>query len=184
MDVVDLPDGHLHDNWQLTSQTSSNWRTSYRPGQLALVVSYIQSQPHPDLILMPYSFFINLPCGAIAAASMALFFRVPKAVKPTESTPKEKILQMDITGFLLVLAAVVCYLLVMQWGGAVKGWGSTGAIGALVGSVVLFIAFLAVEYFEEQDHIAWVCFQLFACGPSYFYLFFVFCHVVLTFVPF
>jgi hypothetical protein len=39
---------------------------------------------------MPYSFFINLPCDAIAAASMALFFRVPKAVKPTESNSKRK----------------------------------------------------------------------------------------------
>jgi hypothetical protein len=184
MDVVDLSDGHLHDNWQLIPRTSSNWRSSYRPDQLALVVSYIQSQPHPDPILMPYSFFINLPCGAIAAASMALFFRVPKAVKLTESTPEEKILQMDIPGFLLVLAAVVCYLLAMQWGGAAKSRGSAGVIGALVGSVVAFIAFLAVEYFEEQDHIAWVCFQHFVSGPSYFYLFFSFRHVVLTFMPF
>jgi hypothetical protein len=72
---------------------------------------------------MRYSFFINLPCGAIAATSMALFFQVPKAVKPTEATLKEKILQMDIPGFLLVLASVVCYLLAMQWGGVVKSSG-------------------------------------------------------------
>jgi hypothetical protein len=99
---------------------------------------------------MRYSFFINLPCGAIAATSMALFFQVPKAVKPTEATLKEKILQMDIPGFLLVLASVVCYLLAMQWGGVVKSWGSAGVVGTLVGSVVLFVTFLAVEWYQGE----------------------------------
>jgi MFS transporter, DHA2 family, glioxin efflux transporter len=64
---------------------------------------------------VPYGFFIDLPCGAIAAASIGLYFRVPKVLKPTEATPKEKkMLQMDIPSFLLVLASVVCYLLAMQ----------------------------------------------------------------------
>jgi MFS transporter, DHA2 family, glioxin efflux transporter len=63
---------------------------------------------------------------------MGLFFRVPKAVKVAEATLKEKILQMDIPGFLLVLALVICYLLAMQWGGEVKSWGSADIIGTLV----------------------------------------------------
>jgi hypothetical protein len=99
---------------------------------------------------MRCSFSINLPCDAIAAASMVLFFQVPKAVKPTEATLQEKNLQMDIPGFLLVLAAVVCYLLAMQWGGAAKNWGSAGVIGTLVGSVVLSVAFLAVEWYQGE----------------------------------
>jgi len=57
---------------------------------------------------------------------------------------------MDIPGFLLVTASVVCYLLAMQWGGALKSWGSADVIGTLVGCVVLFFAFLAVEWFQGE----------------------------------
>jgi len=57
---------------------------------------------------------------------------------------------MDIPGFLLVLASVVCYLLAMQWGGVVKSWGSAAVIGTLVGSVVLFVAFLTVEWYQGE----------------------------------
>jgi hypothetical protein len=99
---------------------------------------------------MRYSFFINLLCGAVAAASMGFFFRVPKAVKPTEAALKEKIMEMDIPGFLFVLASVVCYLLAMQWGGAVKSWGSSDVIGTLFGSITLFVAFLAVEWYQGE----------------------------------
>lgn len=97
-----------------------------------------------------YSFFINLPCGALAAAAIVLLFRVPKSHKPADATFKEKILQMDIPGFLLISAAVVCYLLAMQWGGAVKSWHSADVIGTLVGCGVLFFAFLAVEWFQGE----------------------------------
>jgi hypothetical protein len=42
---------------------------------------------------------------------------------------------MDVLGFLVVVCAVVCYLLAMQWGGVMKSWGSADVIGTLVGSV-------------------------------------------------
>lgn len=55
---------------------------------------------------------------------------------------------MDIPGFLLITAAVVCYLLAMQWGGAVKSWRSADVIGTLVGAFVLSIIFIAVEWYQ------------------------------------
>ncbi|KAH6663125.1 major facilitator superfamily transporter [Halenospora varia] len=103
-----------------------------------------------DKVSWRWCFFINLPCGALAAVSIVLFFKVPKAVRPTEATLKEKVLQMDIPGFFLVAAAVVCYLLAMQWGGVVKSWGSSDVIGTLVGSIVLLIAFLTFEWYQGE----------------------------------
>ncbi|KAG9238133.1 hypothetical protein BJ875DRAFT_480693 [Amylocarpus encephaloides] len=41
-------------------------------------------------------FYINLPYDALAAASIVLFFKVPTAIKPTEASLMEKLLQMDI----------------------------------------------------------------------------------------
>jgi hypothetical protein len=73
-----------------------------------------------------------------------------KFSNPPKQLQKKKMLQMDIPGFLLVLASVVCYLLAMQWGGVVKSWGSAAVIGTLVGSVVLFVAFLTVEWYQGE----------------------------------
>ncbi|RDL38614.1 uncharacterized protein BP5553_02954 [Venustampulla echinocandica] len=103
-----------------------------------------------DRVTWRWCFYINLPCGALAAASIVLFFRVPDAIKPTEATIKEKLLQMDIPGFLFVTAAVVCYLLAMQWGGPLKIWSSSSVIGTLVGCVVVFIAFLAIKWYQGE----------------------------------
>lgn len=79
------------------------------------------------------SFYINLPCGAFAAAATMLFLRIPKAAKLAEALLKEKLLQMDITGFVFITASVLCYLLALQWGGVEKRWSSADVIGTLIG---------------------------------------------------
>ncbi|TVY14964.1 MFS gliotoxin efflux transporter gliA [Lachnellula arida] len=81
-----------------------------------------------DKVTWRWCFYINLPCGALAAAAFILLFKVPTSVKPPQVPLKEKLLQMDIPGFFLVTAAVVCYLLAMQWGGVVEKWSSSNAV--------------------------------------------------------
>ena len=61
---------------------------------------------------------------------------------------KEKILQMDLPGTFTIMAAAVCYILAMQWGGTTKAWSSPDVIGTLVGFGLLVIAFIAIEYFS------------------------------------
>jgi hypothetical protein len=102
------------------------------------------------MVLTFDSFYINLPCGAVAAAAFLFFYKVPKGVKPVEAPLKEKILQMDIPGFLVILCAAVCYLLAMQWGGVTKSWGSADVVGTLVGSIVLLLFFLTVEWYQGE----------------------------------
>ena len=63
---------------------------------------------------------------------------------------KEKLLQMDIPGFLLITSFVVCYLLALQWGGITQSWNSSNVIGTLVGFVALLLAFLAVEWWQGE----------------------------------
>ena len=92
------------------------------------------------------SFYINLPCGAVAAASIVLFLRIPEAAKPAQATLKEKLLQMDLTGVVTITAGVVCYLLALQWGGFLKRWGSSDVVRTLIGFVILTIAFLVNEW--------------------------------------
>ncbi|TGO61160.1 hypothetical protein BCON_0029g00010 [Botryotinia convoluta] len=88
-----------------------------------------------DLVSWRWCFFINLPCGALAAASIIFLFKIPDAVKPAEATLKEKLLQMDIPRFLFITASIVCYLLALQWGGAIKRWSNSNSFsGSLNGT--------------------------------------------------
>lgn len=118
---------------------------------MALVVSRDTPRACPgNLNLMTCSFFINLPCGALAAASIIFLFNVPDAVKPVEASLKEKILQMDIPGFLFITASIVCYLLALQWGGAIKQWSNSDVIGTLVGFAVFLIVFAIIEWYQGE----------------------------------
>ena len=59
---------------------------------------------------------------------------------------KEKFLQMDPLGTVTILAAVVCYILALQWGGTTKPWNSSPVIGTLIGFVLLLVVFGLVEW--------------------------------------
>lgn len=86
----------------------------------------------------------------MAAAIILAFFHTPKAAKPQPATWKEKFLQMDFPGTFTLMAAIICYLLAMQWGGATKPWSDGSVIATLVLFGVLVIAFLVIEYFQGE----------------------------------
>ena len=58
----------------------------------------------------------------------------------------EKLLQMDPLGTFTIMAAVVCYLLALQWGGVTKSWSSSPVVGTLVGFGLLVVIFGIVEW--------------------------------------
>lgn len=96
------------------------------------------------------SFYINLPFGAVAFTAVTLFFHTPTAAKPTPASLREKFLQMDFLGVITICAAVFCYLLALQWGGASKAWSSRDVVGTLVGFIVLSLAFVVNEWWQGE----------------------------------
>ena len=50
-------------------------------------------------------------------------------------------LQLDPTGIVLILGAVICYILALQWGGVSLPWSSSTVIGLFVGFGLLLICF-------------------------------------------
>lgn len=50
-------------------------------------------------------------------------------------------LQLDPSGIVLVLAAVICYILALQWGGVSLAWNDSTIIGLFIGFGLLLIAF-------------------------------------------
>lgn len=67
-----------------------------------------------------WCFYINLPIGGLSAVIILVFFKAPKAAKPQPAPMKEKILQLDLGGAFMIMAAIVCLILALQWGGTTK----------------------------------------------------------------
>ena len=94
-----------------------------------------------------WCFYVNLPIGGASAFVILMLFQAPAASKPVKATLKEKILQMDLLGGFTIMAAVICYLLALQWGGVTKSWSEPSVIGTFVGFGLLLIIFGLVEWY-------------------------------------
>lgn len=84
--------------------------------------------------------------GGASALVILLFFQTPAASKPVKASWLEKFLQMDPLGTFTIMAAIICYLLALQWGGVTKPWNSGSVIATLVMFGVLLIAFAVIEW--------------------------------------
>ncbi|KAI4211844.1 MAG: hypothetical protein LQ351_005335 [Letrouitia transgressa] len=103
-----------------------------------------------DHLSWRWCFYINLPIGGVSAAIILFTFKTPESFKPVAAPLKEKLLQMDLLGTFTIMAAVVCYVLALQYGGVTKPWGSSTVVGLLVGFVLLVIAFGIVEWYMDD----------------------------------
>ncbi|KAK3207478.1 hypothetical protein GRF29_103g1161474 [Pseudopithomyces chartarum] len=126
-----------------------------------------------------WCFYINLPIGGLAAATIFIFFQTPQAAKPVDATLREKLLQMDPLGMAVMMGAVISFILALQYGGARESWSSSTVVGLLVGFVLILIAFGILEVWQGErsmltprlmrDRNVWVngLYGFFFCG-AYF----------------
>ncbi|KAF7589531.1 hypothetical protein BBP40_004196 [Aspergillus hancockii] len=77
--------------------------------------------------------YISLPVGGLRGLIIFFFFTAPSTTSPVKVTWRERFLQMELLGTVSTMAAVVCYLLVLQWCGVSKAWSSAEVIGTLIG---------------------------------------------------
>ena len=95
-----------------------------------------------------WCFWISLPVAGASLAVVLFFFRTPPSMKPAAATPREKFLQMDLQGTILIIASLLCYMLAMQWGGVSLAWNSATIIGLLVGWIALGICFVVDQWLQ------------------------------------
>lgn len=89
--------------------------------------------------------------GGASAVLIFFTFKSPSISRSEEDIGAplaEKIRQMDFPGNLVLMAALTCLLLALQWGGVEKDWKSSDIIGLFVGCVTIFVLFIVVEWFQ------------------------------------
>lgn len=99
------------------------------------------------------NFYTNLPLKGVAATIILLALKTPKISRQEEdaNTPwLEEMQQLNLPGTLIIMAAVIPFLLPMQWGDATKVWNSAELVGALLDFRLITIAFLVVEYLQND----------------------------------
>lgn len=78
-------------------------------------------------------------------------FESPNRAKVSKASAKERLLQMDPLGTVLLIASVVCLLLALTWGGFEYPWSAGRVIASLVLSGVLGLAFVAVQLWSDDN---------------------------------
>lgn len=93
------------------------------------------------------STFRNLPIGAVACLLVLMFLNLQNTDSPSRKLPlKTKIQRMDVVGAAILIAAVCCLLLALQWGGTASPWKSSRIIGLFVGFVLLSLTFGILQW--------------------------------------
>jgi len=88
---------------------------------------------------------INLPFGAAAFLAVLVFFKPPPR-KASSLTFKEKIKEIDSLGAVLLISAIICLFLGLQWGGDKYPWSDSKVYDMIIAFTLLFIVFIYVQY--------------------------------------
>lgn len=84
--------------------------------------------------------------GGIAILTTGLFFGSPKRPNLGLSW-YEKLKRMDLLGAFLLICAITCLLLALQWGGTTYPWSDSRVWGTILGFGLIISAFIALELY-------------------------------------
>ncbi|KAH7242786.1 major facilitator superfamily domain-containing protein [Fusarium tricinctum] len=96
-----------------------------------------------------WCFWINLPIGAVAFATVVAFFKPPRRTEDVLTT-KQKILEVDVLGTLLLSSSIVCLLVSLQWWGTTYSLDHPKVWGCLLAFCILFALFVAQQFRRDE----------------------------------
>ncbi|KAG0043840.1 hypothetical protein BGZ83_010984 [Gryganskiella cystojenkinii] len=96
-----------------------------------------------------WCFHINLPLVTISFVLITWLLKIPSRSESQSHDPKsnmkEKLARIDYLGIIFVVAAVICLLLALTWGGTTYPWKSAQIISLFCIFVVLIILLMWIE---------------------------------------
>ncbi|KAG4417765.1 hypothetical protein IFR04_009053, partial [Cadophora malorum] len=98
-----------------------------------------------DEISWRWCFYINLPIGAVSIVVIYFFLRIPRENNPDNLSVTQRILKLDLIGASILVPAVICLLLALQWGGSTYPWNNSRIIGLFIGFGLLTIIFVYTQ---------------------------------------
>ena len=89
----------------------------------------------------------------MAIVIIAIFLKPPPRSRLALSLSViEKLARIDVSGAFLLIAAFVCLLLALQWGGTTYPWSNSRVWGCLLGFGILIFAFVGLQVHLEDRY--------------------------------
>jgi MFS family permease len=95
-----------------------------------------------------WCFYVNLPIGGLAMLAIFLFLRIKREDNPDNKSVLARVLELDLLGAAVLVPAIVCLLLALQWGGTKYEWNNSRIIGLFIGFGLLSILFAAIQIWK------------------------------------
>ena len=94
----------------------------------------------------------NVPTGGAVAALVLFFLRLDSADKADRQLPlRLKVRRMDPLGIVLLVGAVCCMFLALQFGGETYPWRSSRVIGLFIGFCFILSFFCVLQWRLGED---------------------------------